>query len=89
MKSSACIRTGILGDRNVISSRGSSWGSSRGSIRGSTTSWNWNWRFLLVVLEDLPLSRSQGNSSATVSIRFGVGCWGDSGKTVVLEDDNP
>ena len=46
-------------------------------------------RFLLVVLEDLPLSSRQGDSSDTVTVRSGVGCWGDTRETVVSLDDSP
>ena len=46
-------------------------------------------RFLLVVLEDLPLSSSQGDSPDTVTVRSGVGCGGDSRETVVSLDDSP
>ena len=51
--------------------------------------WNWNWCLLLVVLEDLPLFWGELDSVSAISIRFGIGCWLDSVKSFVLDDDLP
>ena len=58
-------------------------------LRDGLVYWNQHGGFLHVVLEDLPLSCSQGNSPDTVTARSGVGGGGDTRETVVSLDDGP
>ena len=57
-----------------------------GDVHTLSSSVSW---FLLVILEDLPLGRSQCNGSAAIRIWSRVGGRVYPGKTVVSLDDRP